>query len=81
MKKIHTKICCIQSIEEALLAIEHGADMLGFVSEMPSGPGIVEDGNIITSGMCPYMARFAGKPNCNEELNKALIAAVEAQAD
>jgi phosphoribosylanthranilate isomerase len=43
MQKIHTKICCIQSIEEALLAIKHGADMLGFVSEMPSGPGIVEE--------------------------------------
>lgn len=43
MKKIQTKICCIQSIEEAQLAIEHGADILGFVSEMPSGPGVIEE--------------------------------------
>jgi phosphoribosylanthranilate isomerase len=38
------KICCIQSVEEADLAIRCGADALGFVSAMPSGPGpICED--------------------------------------
>ncbi|MCA0425126.1 MAG: phosphoribosylanthranilate isomerase [Proteobacteria bacterium] len=33
------KVCCIASREEARLAIAHGADALGFVGPMPSGPG------------------------------------------
>lgn len=37
------KICCIQSIEEAWLAINYGADFLGLVSEMPSGPGAIAE--------------------------------------
>ena len=39
MEKPRVKICCIQSIEEAKLAIRHGASALWLVSEMPSGPG------------------------------------------
>jgi phosphoribosylanthranilate isomerase len=35
------KICCIESEEEAHLAIAHGAHAVGLVSEMPSGPGVV----------------------------------------
>ena len=37
------KICCIASIEEARLAIEHGASAVGLVSAMPSGPGPIPD--------------------------------------
>ena len=37
------KICCIQSIEEALLAIESGTDAIGLVARMPSGPGPISD--------------------------------------
>ena|ERR1044071_6512202 len=37
------KICCISSIEEARLAIAHGADALGLVGKMPSGPGPIAD--------------------------------------
>ena len=37
------KICCIASIDEAWLAIDHGASALGFVSRMPSGPGPIEE--------------------------------------
>ena len=37
------KICCISSIEEAGLAIRLGADALGLVSEMPSGPGVIPE--------------------------------------
>jgi len=35
------KVCCICSIEEARIALRFGASWLGFVSEMPSGPGIL----------------------------------------
>ena len=37
------KICCMGSVEEAALAIEHGASALGLVSQMPSGPGVIAD--------------------------------------
>ncbi|RYC67859.1 MULTISPECIES: phosphoribosylanthranilate isomerase [Spirosoma] len=37
------KICCISSIDEARLAIRLGADALGLVGRMPSGPGVVAD--------------------------------------
>ncbi|MFD2574408.1 phosphoribosylanthranilate isomerase [Spirosoma soli] len=37
------KICCISSSEEARLAIRLGADALGLVGRMPSGPGVVAD--------------------------------------
>ena len=40
------KICCISSIEEAQMAIEHGASALGLVGHMPSGPGVISDGLI-----------------------------------
>ena len=40
------KICCIGSIEEARLAMRHGADVLGLVSAMPSGAGIISDDEI-----------------------------------
>lgn len=37
------KICCIQSHAEAALAVRAGADALGLVSAMPSGPGPIAD--------------------------------------
>ncbi len=37
------KVCCISSLEEAALAVRCGADALGLVGEMPSGPGVIED--------------------------------------
>jgi phosphoribosylanthranilate isomerase len=40
------KICCIKSIEEAELAIRHGASALGFVSAMPSGLGPISEDEI-----------------------------------
>ena len=36
------KICCIANIKEAELAIKYGADAIGLVSEMPSGPGVID---------------------------------------
>ena len=36
------KICCISSVEEAGLAIRYGANAIGLVGPMPSGPGPIE---------------------------------------
>ena len=54
------KICCIASLEEARLAIALGADALGFVSEMPSGPGVIPEARIaaIAAAMPPAVASF-----------------------
>jgi phosphoribosylanthranilate isomerase len=41
--RIRIKICCISSREEAALAIAAGADALGLVAQMPSGPGTISD--------------------------------------
>ncbi len=41
--KTRIKICCIQSIDEAQTALEAGADALGLVSAMPSGPGAIDE--------------------------------------
>ena len=52
------KICCIGSVEEAWLAIRHGASALGLVSEMPSGPGVIPEETIadIASAVPPFVA-------------------------
>lgn len=41
--RTRVKICCISSVEEAKLAIQAGADALGLVGKMPSGPGPIAD--------------------------------------
>lgn len=41
--KTRVKICCIKSIEEAEMAVRYGANALGFVSAMPSGPGPISE--------------------------------------
>jgi phosphoribosylanthranilate isomerase len=40
------KVCCIASVEEAQMAIAAGADALGLVARMPSGPGPIPDERI-----------------------------------
>ena len=40
------KICCIASLAEARLAVQHGAAAIGLVSAMPSGPGVIDEGTI-----------------------------------
>lgn len=54
------KICCISSIEEAVLAVNAGADAIGLVGNMPSGPGIISDELIahITQQVPPPIATF-----------------------
>lgn len=41
--KPRVKVCCIASVAEARLAIQHGASAVGLVSAMPSGPGPIPD--------------------------------------
>lgn len=54
------KICCIASTEEAWLAIDRGASALGLVSQMPSGPGPIEDALIqeVAAAVPPGVATF-----------------------
>ncbi len=47
MNKPRVKICCISSKQEAFDAIEFGASALGLVGEMPSGPGVISDTEIL----------------------------------
>jgi phosphoribosylanthranilate isomerase len=41
--RLRVKVCCIQSVNEAGMAIDAGASALGFVSKMPSGPGVIPE--------------------------------------
>jgi phosphoribosylanthranilate isomerase len=54
------KICCIASLEEARMAIRHGASALGLVSAMPSGPGPIPEELIaqIAARVPPPVATF-----------------------
>src|SRR5947209_156373 len=54
------KICCIASVGEARLAVECGASAVGLVSEMPSGPGGIDEELIaeIAARVPPTVATF-----------------------
>jgi phosphoribosylanthranilate isomerase len=54
------KVCCIASPEEAKLAVACGADAIGLVGRMPSGPGPIPDERIasIATGLPPPTASF-----------------------
>ena len=54
------KICCISSESEAALAINAGADAIGLVGKMPSGPGPIADELIhsIAQTVPPPVATF-----------------------
>ena len=60
MRRTRIKICCIQSEAEAGLAIANGADALGLVGTMPSGPGPIDDELIagIAARVPPPIATF-----------------------
>lgn len=57
---VKIKICCIASVAEALMAIDAGADALGLVARMPSGPGPIADEQIaaITPVIPPAISSF-----------------------
>ena len=54
------KICCIKSVAEARTALAHGANALGLVSHMPSGPGVIGEALIaeIAAAVPPATATF-----------------------
>ena len=60
MGRPRVKICCISSVEEANLAIRYGADGLGLVSAMPSGPGPIPEDRIasIVAAVPPLVDTF-----------------------
>ena len=54
------KVCCIASAREARLAVRFGADAVGLVGAMPSGPGPISDAEIVAIAreVAPPVARF-----------------------
>ena len=59
-QRTRIKVCCIASIAEARMAIALGADALGLVSAMPSGPGPIAEDLIaeIAPSVPPPVATF-----------------------
>jgi phosphoribosylanthranilate isomerase len=54
------KVCCIATVAEAWVAIDHGASAIGLVSAMPSGPGPIDESLIaeIAAVVPPGVASF-----------------------
>lgn len=63
------KICCISSVNEARQAVQYGASALGFVSHMPSGPGVIADELIaeIVATVPPPVATFLLTSLCDAQ--------------
>ena len=57
---VRVKICCIADLAEARLAIDAGASALGLVSDMPSGPGVIDEATIaaVAAAAPPAVATF-----------------------
>lgn len=60
MPRTRLKVCCIASADEARTAVAAGADALGLVARMPSGPGPIPDDLIrtIAASVPPPTATF-----------------------
>jgi len=58
--KPRIKICCISTVAEAKLAVRCGANAVGLVSAMPSGPGVIAEEIIaeIAANVPPGVATF-----------------------
>jgi len=52
LTRTRVKICCIHSTDEAELAVRAGADAVGLVGQMPSGPGPISDRKIAEIARC-----------------------------
>ena len=74
---IRVKICCIKSAGEARIAVEAGASALGFVSAMPSGPGVISEREIakIVKSVPPAVGTFllTSKRSAKEIMNQHQI--------
>ena len=57
---IRIKVCCMASIDEMCAAVTAGADAIGLVARMPSGPGPIADDPIaeIAAAVPPPVAAF-----------------------
>jgi hypothetical protein len=49
---------------------------LRFEGAIYGGPGVVQDGNIITSGICPYLERVYGMQGGVVQLTQTFIKAI-----
>ena len=58
MPRTRVKICCMGSTDEADMAIAAGADAIGLVSAMPSGPGPIEE--LLICEIAAYVPRSVG---------------------
>lgn len=58
MPRTRVKICCMGSVGEAKMAIAAGADAIGLVSAMPSGPGPIDEELICR--IAAYVPRSVG---------------------
>ena len=58
--RTRVKICCISSVAEAEAAVAAGADAIGLVSAMPSGPGVIGEDLIgeIAAAAPPALGTF-----------------------
>ena len=58
--RTRVKICCISSVAEARAAVAAGADAIGLVSAMPSGPGVIDEDLIadIAAAAPPALGTF-----------------------
>ena len=66
---VWVKVCCIRSAAEARLAARMGADAIGLVSAMPSGPGVIEDRLIaeIAAAVASSVETFLLTSKCDPE--------------
>ena len=55
---------------------EYGNKDPRFYGAIYKGVGVVKDGNIITSGMCPFIAQITGMPDGTAELTEKLISEI-----
>ena len=71
--RTRVKICCISSVAEAGTAVAAGADAIGLVSAMPSGPGVIGEALIaeIAAAAPPALGTFL----LTSEVEPAAIAA------
>ncbi|MHC4756837.1 MAG: DJ-1/PfpI family protein [Planctomycetota bacterium] len=68
-------------LEDAVTTTRGRGKDIRFTGAIYSGYGVVQDGNIITSGVCPMIERFAGLPAGTEKLTKALVAELKSKKE